>query len=316
MRGNPFDRAAQFLPPAGNGVQRRRIEQFLGKDHPQHHQHQPDVAVGPHRHMFIAARGFGVARINNHDPAFCRNRVQPGQRARLADQRHVRCHRIAANDDEKVAILKIGEAEAVGVAIGQLHRQIFGARVGVERVELAGAAKRAQETVHIGCVQGAKGGGVADVGGNAFATMAFNHARQPPGNVVQRLVPADRFEFAGTTLAAQRMEHTVGIMHHIDHSGALDANMAPRHRMLVIRADAHDAPAAYLNAQSAQGFAKPAKTDVPPILARRHPHFQGHWRSSAGAGPSAWVAPLSAAQCGDCRRSGQIFRGLKRERAG
>ncbi len=259
---------AQGLPAVGAGFQYFARFQPGCEDVLDHRAQQPDVAVGKNRHVLIAARGFGAARIDHDHAARRRDPVQPLQGARLGDQRHLRNQRIGADHDQEIAMLEVGKGPVSRAAVHQFLRKVLGAGIDVDRVEALVAADRLLEQRGIDRVERRKGRGVALVRADRGAAVTIDDCLQAYGDIVQRLVPRNGRELARCAGTLQRRGDSVGIVGDRRHRSALDADVAFRHRMIAVGADPLDPSAANLGDEAALRLAQTAIGAVEAVGAR------------------------------------------------
>ncbi len=266
LRSEGSAEVSQDLGAGGLALDRRRVLQAVGEDHLQHGQQQPGVGVGFDGDVFVGACGFGAARIDHHDPpaaahdggqvvfdAGCPHGAAPGHQ------------RVGAEHQQEVGARQVRERQLTVGAVEQVAGDEAAVDVLRSRgVEMPGSDARHEQS-RPQRRRVAERRRVADVLPHRGAAVAGEDRRQPLGDVVEGVVPADFLELAVGT-APQRRQHPIGVVLDVGEGDAFRARAALGQRVVGVGSQRHQPLVLDCGDQAAHRFADPAVGN--PILHR------------------------------------------------
>ena len=195
-------------------------------------QRQGGIGAGQQLQVLVAfVGGLGLARVYAHQA----RAVALGLQC-IAPEMQAAADAVAAPDEDEPAFGEMLHAHAQLAAIGQVQGLAPGA--GADgAVQQRGAELVEEAPVHALALHQAHGACVA-VGQDGFG-IARRQRVQPGGDVGQRLVPAHGLELPGAlgAHAAQRGEHTLGVVAALGVFADLGAEHAARVRMVGVALD-------------------------------------------------------------------------------
>ncbi len=174
-------------------VHRRFRPQALLQDDVQHRQQHERVRAGPHEVVLVGdLRGLGAPRVEHHHPASPRpERAEALREVGHGHQRTVRGHRVGAEDQEVRRPVKVGDREEQLVTEHQVRDQLVGELVDRGGAEPVAGPERLDHRHAVGHRAEAVRVGVAQVDPERVGAVLRDDRRQPVGDQVESLVPAD-----------------------------------------------------------------------------------------------------------------------------
>ena len=206
--------------------------------------------------MLAGLQGCARAPWVDHDDlaAALLDAPQPPAHIRRRQQAAVGDERVGAEDEQIVRVVHVGDGDAEEVAEHQAAGDLLGHLVhGAGGVDVD-RAERAQQDGVVELAGEVMDGGVANVGGDAVASMLGKDGSEPAVNLGERLVPGDLApRLAG---ADHRRAHAVGVAMQLFEGVGFGADVATREDVVLIAANGDDLWPAGHDLQAAGGLAE------------------------------------------------------------
>ena len=230
----------------------------FGEEGVDHAEQQPRVGSGLDEVMLAGLQRRARAPWVDHDDlaAALLDAPQPPAHVRRRQQAAVGDERVGAEDEQIVRVIHIGDGDAEQVAEHQAAGDLLGHLVdGAGGVDVD-RAERAQQDGVVELAGEVMDGGIAEVDGDAVASMLGQDGRQPPLDLGERLVPGDLApRLAG---ADHRRAQAVGIAVQLLERVGFGADVAVREDVVLIAANGDDLWPAGHDLQAAGGLAERA----------------------------------------------------------
>jgi hypothetical protein len=218
--------------------------------------------------------GPGPARIDDHQPAAAAlQRRQPAGEVRGRPQRAVGDPRVAAEHDQQVGPVDVGDRDGQRVAEQRAAADVLRQLVDARGAEDVARAQRLEERTDVELAREVVDVRVAEVDRHGVRTVVVDDRPQASGDLGVRVVPGGLDQLAVAADPGSLQPVRVGL--ELAEQGPLRAQVAAAEHVELVTADRDDAVTLHLEAQPAGGLAQRAGSDG--------------WRSGA---PRARPAPV------------------------